>query len=221
MVTKFYEFWTNGVSIPLINFQLISRSSRHRLEGDELVDPGSWRFVDSNVWFCWMLVHFSHFQWLSRVEVFGPVLHFWWNPLEHTLHLTGTVLERKAAEHLAHFSFELLASARDKPWFKRDFSDAGVERGGELSGDDNECEVADGEEWRWQCQTQVERAYAIPQPINFKIWFLLIKHSLVQRISGKRNIWGTSHVKFSWETDSKFPIFLFMVAILPNMVKIQ
>ena len=88
-----------------------------------------------------MLVHFSHFQWLSRVEAFGPVLHFWWNPLEHTLHLTGTVLERKAAEHLAHFSFELLASARDKPWFKRDFND-----GAELSGDNDGCEVVDGEE---------------------------------------------------------------------------
>ena len=70
-----------------------------------------------------MLVHFSHLQWLSRVEAFGPVLHFWWNPLEHTLHLTGTVLERKAAEHLAHFSFEFFVSAGDKPWFKRDFND--------------------------------------------------------------------------------------------------
>ena len=51
----------------------------------------------------------------SRVKAFGPVLHFSWNPLEHALLLTGTVLECKAAEHLAHFSFKLLASARDKP----------------------------------------------------------------------------------------------------------
>ena len=107
--------------------------------------------------FCWMLAHFSHFQWLSRVEAFGPVLHFWWNPLEHTLHLTGTVLGHKAAEHLVHFSFELLASARDKPWFKRDFNDGGVGWGGELSGDNDGCEVADGEQWGWQCQTLVER----------------------------------------------------------------
>ena len=89
-------------------------------EGDELVDPGSWQFVGSDERFCVMLVYFSHFQWLSRVEAFGPVLHFWWNPLEHTLHLTGTLLERKAAKYLAYFSFELSASARDKPSFKRD-----------------------------------------------------------------------------------------------------
>ena len=28
---KFYEFWTNTVSVPLVNFQLISRSSRQKL----------------------------------------------------------------------------------------------------------------------------------------------------------------------------------------------
>ena len=74
------------------------------------------------------MVHFSHFQWLSWFEAFGPALHFWWNPLEHTLHLTGKVLERKAAENLANLSLELLASARDKPWFKRNFND-GCETG--------------------------------------------------------------------------------------------
>ena len=136
-------------------------------EESELVDPGSWQFVDSDARFYWMLVHFLHFQWLSRVEAFGPVLHFWWNLLEHTLHLAGTVLERKVAEHLAHFSFELFASARDNPWFKRDFYDDGVGREGELSGGSEGCEVADGEEWRWLCQTLVERALALAFPLGF------------------------------------------------------
>ena len=114
-----------------------------------------------------MLVHFPHFQRLSRGEAFGPVLHFWWNPLENTLHLTGTVLERRAAEHLAHFSFEFFASARDKPWFGKDFSEGGVGRGGELSGDNEGCGVADGEQWRWQCQILVERARALVFPLGF------------------------------------------------------
>ena len=104
-------------------FSLFRKEAGSGCDGDELVDPGSWQFVDSHVRFCWMLVHFSRFQWLSRVEVFGPVLYFWWNPLEHTLHLTGTVLERQAAEHLAHFSLEPLALARGKPWFNRDFNE--------------------------------------------------------------------------------------------------
>ena len=86
---------------------------------------------------------------ITRVEAFGPVLHFWWNPFEHKLHLTGTVLERKAAEHLAHFSLEVLASARDKPWSKRDFNDGGVGRRGKVSGCVAECEPADNEECRW------------------------------------------------------------------------
>ena len=64
------------------------------------------------------------------------------------LHLTGTVLEHKTAKHLVHFSLELSVSARDKPWFKRDFNDGGVGRGGELSGGVNGCVVADGEECR-------------------------------------------------------------------------
>ena len=71
------------------------------------------------------------------------------------------MLERKAAEHLAHFSLEILASARDKPWSKRDFNDGGVERGGEVSGCVAECELADDEEFRWQCQTRVERTRAL------------------------------------------------------------
>ena len=77
--------------------------------------PGSQQFVDSDVSFCWRLIHFSHFQWLLQVEAFGPVLHFLWNPFEHMLHLTGTVLECKTAKHLVHFSLELSVSARDKP----------------------------------------------------------------------------------------------------------
>ena len=78
--------------------------------------------------------------------------------MEHILLLTGTVLERRAAEHLAHFSFEFFASARDKPSFSRDVNEGGVGRGGKLLGDNEGCEVADGEEWRSQCQTLVERA---------------------------------------------------------------
>ena len=73
------------------------------------------------------------------------------------VHLTGTALERKAAEHLAHFSLEILASARDKPWSKRDFSDGNVGRGGEVSGSVAECELTDDEEGRWQCQARVKR----------------------------------------------------------------
>ena len=45
-----------------------------------------------------------------------------------------------------HFSLEILASARDKPWSKRDFNDGGVGRGGEVSGCVAECELADDEE---------------------------------------------------------------------------
>ena len=71
------------------------------------------------------------------------------------------MLERKAAEHLAHFSSEILASARDKPWSKRDSNDGGVGRGGEVSGCVAECERANDEECRWQCQTQVKRTQAL------------------------------------------------------------
>ena len=67
------------------------------------------------------------------------------------------MLEHKAAEHLAHFSLEILASARDKPWSKRDFNDGGVGRGDEVSSRVAECELADNEECRWQYQTRVER----------------------------------------------------------------
>ena len=56
----------------------------------------------------------------------------------------GTVLERKAAKHLAHFSLELLVSARDKPWFKTEFNDGGVGREGEVSGWVDGCPLADG-----------------------------------------------------------------------------
>ena len=89
-------------------------------------------------------MHFSHFHWLLQVEAFGAVLHFWWHRIVHTLHLTETTLERKAANHLAHSSLELLASTRDKPWFKRDFND-GVGREGEVSGWVDECLLADAE----------------------------------------------------------------------------
>ena len=73
----------------------------------------------------------------------------------------------ESSRDLAHFSSELLASARDKSWFRRDFNDCGVGRGGELSGDNDKCEVADGEEWRLQCQTLVERAHALADPLGF------------------------------------------------------
>ena len=63
------------------------------------------------------------------------------------------MLERKAAEHLAHFSLEILASARDKPWSKRDFNDDSVGHGGEVSDCVVECELADNEQCRWQYQT--------------------------------------------------------------------
>ena len=68
------------------------------------------------------------------------------------LYLTGTVLEHKAAEHLAQFSLEILASASDKPWSKRDCNDCGVVHGGEVSCLVSdcvaECELADNEERR-------------------------------------------------------------------------
>ena len=167
------EFWTNTVSIPLIDFSLLRVVEGTGWEGSELVGTGSTQFVGSDVQFCWMLVHFPHFQRLSRVEAFGPVLHFWWNPLEHTLHFTGTVLERRAAEHLAHFSFEFFASARDNPWFSRDVNEGGVGCGGELLANDEWCDVADGEvadgvaEWRWQCQILVERARGLAFPLGY------------------------------------------------------
>ena len=134
-----------------------------------------------------MLVHFPHFQRLSRVEAFGPVLHFWWNPLEHTLHLTGTVLERRAAEHLAHFSFEFFASARDKPWFRRDVNEAGVGRGGELLGDNEGCGVADGEEWRWQCQILLERARGLAFPLRYTIRYVWLQGDKHYRKMDSRN----------------------------------
>ena len=71
------------------------------------------------------------------------------------------MLERKAAEHLAHFYLEVLASARDKPWSKRDFNDGGVGRGGEVSGCAAGCELADDAECRWQCQIRVEKTRAL------------------------------------------------------------
>ena len=111
-----------------------------------------------------MFIHFPHFQILLRVEVFGPVLHFWWNPLEYTLYLTGTLLERRAAEH---FYFEFFTSTRDKPWFSTDFNERGNGREGEFSGDNEECGVADDEEWRWQCKILVERARALVFPLRF------------------------------------------------------
>ena len=52
-------------------------------------------------------------------------------------------MEHKAVEHLAHFSLEILASARDKPWFRRDFNDGGMGHGGEVLGCFAECEFAD------------------------------------------------------------------------------
>ena len=131
-------------------------------EGDELIVPGSWQFVDSDVRVCWRMVHVSHFHWLSRVEAFGPVPHFWWNRFIHTLHINWTVLERRAAEHLANTSLELLASARDRPWFKRDFND-----GGEMSGWVDGCALADDEECRWQCQTRVDRTQAVMVLLGF------------------------------------------------------
>ena len=76
------------------------------------------------------------------------------------------MLEHKTAEHLTHFSLEILASARDKPWSKRDFNDGGVGRVGEVSGCVVECELADKEERRWQYQTRVERAGALAGPLG-------------------------------------------------------
>ena len=55
---------------------LFRKEDGRSCEGDELVVPGSRQFVDSDVLFCWRLIHFSHFQWLLQVEAFGPVLHF-------------------------------------------------------------------------------------------------------------------------------------------------
>ena len=121
-------------------------------EGSELVGPGSWQLVDSVIQFSWRLMHFSRFHWLLQVEAFGPVLHFWWNPFVHTLHFTGAVLEHKA---------ELLASAREKPWFKRDFNDGVVGLGGEVWGWVGECPLADGEKCRWQSQVRVKRTRAL------------------------------------------------------------
>ena len=56
------------------------------------------------------------------------------------------MLERRAAEHLHTLLLEILASARDKSWSKRDFSHGGVGRGGEMSDCVVECELADDEE---------------------------------------------------------------------------
>ena len=88
--------------------------------------------------------------------------------MEHKLHLTGTVLERRAAEHLADFSFEFFASARDKPWFSRDVNEGGVGRVDELLADDEGCGVADGvAEWRWQYQILVVRARGLAFPLVY------------------------------------------------------
>ena len=136
-------------------------------EGVEFVGPGSWQLVDAVRRFCWSLVHFSHFHWSSRVEAYGPVLHFWWKPFWHSLYLTGTMWERKAAEHLGHFSLEFLASAKDMPWFKSEFNDAGVGCAGEASGWVDEYPLAVGEECRWQCQIGVESIRALVGPPGF------------------------------------------------------
>ena len=104
---------------------------------------------------------------ISRSQSFVPVLHFWWNPFVHTLHLAGTMLERKAAKHFAHFSLELLDSAVDKPWFKRDFNDGGVGRGGKVSGWVGWCPLAGVEECRWQSQVRVERMQALALLLGF------------------------------------------------------
>ena len=71
------------------------------------------------------------------------------------------MLERKAAENSAHFSLETLASAREKPWSNKDFNDGAVGRGGEVSGYVAECELLDDEECRWQCQTRLEKTWAL------------------------------------------------------------
>ena len=104
------------------------------------------------IWFCWTLIHVSHFYWSSRFEAFGPVLHFRQKALLHVLHLTVAVLKCKATEHLAHFSLELLASIRDMPWNRGEFSDGGVGRAWEMCCWLNEDSPAVGEKWRWQCQ---------------------------------------------------------------------
>ena len=134
-------------------FSLFREATGRGWEGVEFVGLESWQLVDVARWFCLSLVHVSHFHWSSRVKAFRPVLHFLSKPFLHTLHLTGTMLERRAAKHLAHFSLEFLASARDMPWFKSEFNDGGVRRSEEVSGWVDEYPLAVGEECNWQCQT--------------------------------------------------------------------
>ena len=98
-------------------------------EGNELVDPASWGFVDSDIQFSWCTFHISSDYRESKLSGQCSIS----GGIPWTIHcLTGAELEPRAAEHLAQFCLELLVSARDKPWFKRDFSDGVVGRGGEL-----------------------------------------------------------------------------------------
>ena len=118
------------------------------------------------IWFCWTLIHASHFYWSSRFEAFGPLLHFQQKALLHVLHLTGAVLKCKATEHLAHFSLELLASIRDMPWNRGEFNDGGVGRAWEMCCWLNEDSPAVGEKWRWQCQILIERICGFSDPLE-------------------------------------------------------
>ena len=134
-------------------------------EGVESEDPESSQLIDAARPFCWSLVHLSHFHWSQWVKAFGPELHVWWKPLLHAWHLTGTVLECRAAKHLVHFSLEFLASARDMLWFKSEFNDGGMGRAGKVSCWLDECPF--GKECRWQCQMQVENMCALVVPLGF------------------------------------------------------
>ena len=96
-------------------FSLLQEAAGWGCIGIEFVDPGSWQTLDAVIWFCWTLIHMSLFHWSSLFEASETALHFWWQPLLHAWHLTGTMLEHKVTEHLAHFSLEILVSARDMP----------------------------------------------------------------------------------------------------------
>lgn len=93
-------------------FSLFWKATGRGGEGVEFVGPGSSQLVDVTRRFYWSLVNFSHFHWSSWDGAFGPVLHSWWKPFLHTLHLIGMVLESTASKHLAYFSLKLLTSAR-------------------------------------------------------------------------------------------------------------
>ena len=62
------------------------------------------------------------------IRSFQTSATFLMETLLHALHLTGTMLE-----YLAHFSLELLVSARDMLLFKSEFNDGGMGRAGEVS----------------------------------------------------------------------------------------